>query len=457
MPTAIVTGSGGLIGSESVRHFVEAGYDVVGIENDMRARFFGPEASTAHDHRARWSTSSPEFRSLDARHPRRRRRRARCSPSTRGAIELVVHTAAQPSHDWAARDPQTDFAVNANGTLNLLEAARDALPRTRPSSSPRPTRSTATRPNRAAARGARDAARAARGPPLLRRHRHVDVDRPLDCTRCSASRRRRPTCWCRSTGATSTCRPSASAAAASPGPQHAGAQLHGFLAYLMKCTVTGDAVHGLRLRRQAGARQHPQRRPRRAPSRPSTRAPRAARRLQHRRRPRVATARCSRRSRPASGSPAASSTGRSRDQARIGDHRWWISRPRRVPAPTTRTGSSSYDIEEILREIHDANVERWTRGRGMKLSVVIPAHNEEGSIARHRRRRSSRRSSARAIDYEIDRRRRRTAPTAPPRSSTRAGGANRRACAASARTTAAASASPCGPASSASRATRWRS
>ena len=48
MPTAIITGSGGLIGSESVRHFVQAGYEVVGLENDMRARFFGPDASTAH-------------------------------------------------------------------------------------------------------------------------------------------------------------------------------------------------------------------------------------------------------------------------------------------------------------------------------------------------------------------------------------------------------------------------
>src|ERR1700716_3631316 len=126
MPLAIITGSGGLIGSESVRYFVQAGFDVIGLENDMRSQFFGPTAST------RPSTDEllqrfPEFRSLEvdirdtdavtkvfAEHARE--------------IELIVHTAAQPSHDWAARDPQTDFTVNANGTLNLLEAARAHSP-----------------------------------------------------------------------------------------------------------------------------------------------------------------------------------------------------------------------------------------------------------------------------------------------------------------------------------------
>ena len=64
MAVAIVTGSGGLIGSESVRHLVEAGCDVVGIENDMRARFFGPEASTGHV-TERLGKDFPDFRSLD--------------------------------------------------------------------------------------------------------------------------------------------------------------------------------------------------------------------------------------------------------------------------------------------------------------------------------------------------------------------------------------------------------
>ena len=111
MPTAIITGSGGLVGSESVKHFVEAGYDVIGLDNDMRSRFFGPAASTrpvSDSLDVRFDT----FHALDldirdadgvdaifARHSRQ--------------LSLIVHTAAQPSHDWAASDPVTDFTVNA--------------------------------------------------------------------------------------------------------------------------------------------------------------------------------------------------------------------------------------------------------------------------------------------------------------------------------------------------------
>src|SRR3954470_21872568 len=122
MPIVIVTGSGGLIGSESVQHLVEQGFDVIGLENDMRARFFGAEASTART-TSRLVETLPSFTSLDvdirdgdavdrifARHAR--------------SLELVIHAAAQPSHDWAASDPHTDFTVNANGTLNLLQAER---------------------------------------------------------------------------------------------------------------------------------------------------------------------------------------------------------------------------------------------------------------------------------------------------------------------------------------------
>ena len=109
MPTAIVTGSGGLIGSESAVRFVEAGYDVVGIDNDMRALLLRPGGLDRPRHRAPRRERPPRFRSLDldirdADGIDRRLRR------DRGDIDLVVHTAAQPSHDWAARDPQTDFA-----------------------------------------------------------------------------------------------------------------------------------------------------------------------------------------------------------------------------------------------------------------------------------------------------------------------------------------------------------
>ena len=127
MPICIITGSAGLIGAEAARFFGTRGFEVVGIDNDMRREFFGPEASTE------WSR-----RDLEARLPGYAHRdldiRDRAGIEAVWAeystdISLIVHTAAQPSHDWAAQDPHTDFGVNAAGTLNLLEATRRFAPR----------------------------------------------------------------------------------------------------------------------------------------------------------------------------------------------------------------------------------------------------------------------------------------------------------------------------------------
>src|SRR5687767_6633582 len=104
MPIAIVTGSGGLIGSESATYLVEQGFDVIGLENDMRARFFGSEASTSPVS-SRLESDLECFRSLDL-DIRDDEGVRRVFERNAGDIELVVHTAAQPSHDWAARDPQ---------------------------------------------------------------------------------------------------------------------------------------------------------------------------------------------------------------------------------------------------------------------------------------------------------------------------------------------------------------
>jgi CDP-paratose 2-epimerase len=126
MSVVLVTGSAGLIGAESVRFFSDLGFDVVGIDNDMRRVFFGSDASTAESRR-RLEREIARYRHVD------------CDIRDGAAIErvfawygralsAVIHTAAQPSHDWAARDPQTDFTINANGTLNLLEATRTHAP-----------------------------------------------------------------------------------------------------------------------------------------------------------------------------------------------------------------------------------------------------------------------------------------------------------------------------------------
>src|SRR5436309_6152104 len=116
MRTIIVTGSAGLIGSETVKRFAKEGAHVVGIDNDMRAQFFGAEASTKKTRNDLIkNVRGYEHRDLDIRDAKAV---SDLFKQHGGHITAVVHTASQPSHDWAARDPQTDFTVNANGTLN---------------------------------------------------------------------------------------------------------------------------------------------------------------------------------------------------------------------------------------------------------------------------------------------------------------------------------------------------
>jgi len=122
MNIAIVSGSNGLIGSESVAFFSDKMDLVVGIDNDHRAYFFGPEAST------RWNKDALE-KKYDNYKPYNYDIRDYASLESifrkyGNDIKIVIHTAAQPSHDWAAKEPITDFTINANGTLNFLELTR---------------------------------------------------------------------------------------------------------------------------------------------------------------------------------------------------------------------------------------------------------------------------------------------------------------------------------------------
>ncbi len=122
MSLILVTGSAGLIGSETVRFFADKGLEIVGIDNDMRAKFFGEEASTKWNrHRLETEISGYTHTDADIRDET-----AMQSLFSRygKSISAVVHNAAQPSHDWAASDPFMDFTVNANGTLVLLEMTR---------------------------------------------------------------------------------------------------------------------------------------------------------------------------------------------------------------------------------------------------------------------------------------------------------------------------------------------
>lgn len=126
MAVALVTGSAGLIGSESVRFLAARGLDVVGVDNDLRAYFFGADGSTAWNRRALerdvrgYVHVDSDIRDTDAME--------RLFAQYGRDIRLVIHAAAQPSHDWAAREPLTDFSVNATGTLVLLETVRRHCP-----------------------------------------------------------------------------------------------------------------------------------------------------------------------------------------------------------------------------------------------------------------------------------------------------------------------------------------
>jgi CDP-paratose 2-epimerase len=126
MSVVIVTGSSGLIGSETVRFFHDKGHDIVGIDNDLRQYFFGKDAST-HWNTLKLKKELKRF-THEAIDIRDQEGIFDLFKKLGKAITAVVHTAAQPSHDWAAREPFTDFTVNANGTLTLLEATRQFCP-----------------------------------------------------------------------------------------------------------------------------------------------------------------------------------------------------------------------------------------------------------------------------------------------------------------------------------------
>jgi CDP-paratose 2-epimerase len=126
MSIAVITGSSGLIGSETARFLHEQGLEIAGIDNNMRGYFFGADGSTE------WNTKQLQHDLKNFRHyPLDVRDESAIGNLFKDCgkdISLVVHAAAQPSHDWAAREPFTDFTVNANGTLVMLELTRQYCP-----------------------------------------------------------------------------------------------------------------------------------------------------------------------------------------------------------------------------------------------------------------------------------------------------------------------------------------
>lgn len=235
MSVAVVTGSAGLIGSEAAAYFAAQGLEVVGIDNDMRRYFFGDDASTSWNRR-RLEESIPGYRHYDI-DIRDQAAIDKLFAHYGSTISLVIHAAAQPSHDWAAREPATDFAVNATGTLHLLEAVRTHAPDA-------VFIFTSTNkvygdtPNRL---------------PLIEqptrweidpRHTYnagIREDMSIDQTLHSLFGASKVAAdvlvqeYGRYFGLRSVC----FRGGCLTGPNHSGAQLHGFLAYLMKCAMTG--------------------------------------------------------------------------------------------------------------------------------------------------------------------------------------------------------------------------
>jgi len=352
MPIAIVTGSGGLIGSESVVHLVELGFDVVGLENDMRSRFFGPEASTAHT-TARLLDSYEEFRSLDV-DIRDKDAVDRVVRDAGAQLEIVIHTAAQPSHDWAASDPHTDFGVNAVGTLNLLQAVREH----RPEATFVFTSTNKVYGDRPNFLELEEQPTRLDLPAGHRYHRGIDTSMSID--RCMHSvfgaSKVAADVMVQEYGRYFDMPTVCFRGGCLTGPSHAGAKLHGFLSYLMRCTVTGEpytifGYDGKQVRDNIHSADvfsafwlyH--QRPR----------PAAVYNLGGGRASNVSMLEAVEQCEQIAGRELRYELS---DQARMGDHRWWISDMSEFERDYPEF-AITYGIEDVLREIYEANAERW--------------------------------------------------------------------------------------------------
>ena len=236
MSVAIITGSAGLIGSEAVRHFAASGLTVVGIDNDMRKTFFGDEASTAWNRETLirdidgYIHEDFDIRDYDSVEKLFKR--------FGKDISVVIHTAAQPSHDWAARDPFMDFSVNANGTLNMLQATRDYCPDA-------PFIFTSTNKVYGDLPNSLPLIEMEKRWEIDASHRYysgIGEDMSIDQSKHSlfGASKVAADVLVQEYGRYFDMKTACFRGGCLTGPSHSGTQLHGFLAYLMKCTMTGQ-------------------------------------------------------------------------------------------------------------------------------------------------------------------------------------------------------------------------
>ncbi|GAA1785993.1 NAD-dependent epimerase/dehydratase family protein [Luedemannella flava] len=356
MSVALVTGSAGLIGSEAVRHFAGLGLDVVGVDNDMRKQFFGAEASTAWNVLRLTNELGEAYSHVDADI---RDRDALTDLFKRYGrdIAVVIHTAAQPSHDWAVRDPFTDFDVNAVGTLNLLQNVREYAPDApfihcstnkvygdRPNSLPLVELDTRweIEPGHAYEQGIKEdmsidaclhsvfgASKVAADVMVQEYGRYFDMK--TVCFR----------------GGTLT------------GPAHSATELHGFLGYVMRCNMerrtynlfgykgkqVRDAIHSHDV---VAAFEAFFRNPRSA----------AVYNLGGGRHSNTSNIEAFKIAEKISGNEMVYDY---REANRIGDHQWWIGSNEAFSRDYPEW-KQVYDVPMIMQEIYEANVERWVPG-----------------------------------------------------------------------------------------------
>lgn len=227
---AVITGSGGLIGSECVRRLCEQGWEVLGIDNDMRRTFFG-ESGTTYPVIAAMQASLPRYRHFDLDI---RDRQAMRDLFEAERPHFIIHSAGQPSHDKAASIPYEDFDVNAGGTMNLLVAARDFC-RESPVCFMSTNKVYGDRPNQL---------------PLVELETRYDYDQELGGIDESMSidgclhslfgaSKLAADVICQEFGRYFQMPVGIFRAGCLTGPQHAAVELHGFLAYIVMCAVTG--------------------------------------------------------------------------------------------------------------------------------------------------------------------------------------------------------------------------
>ena len=364
MSVAVITGSAGLVGSEASAFFAGMGLDIVGIDNDMRRVFFGDEASTSWNRErlrqllgGRYRHLCVDIRDGDAID------RVFCELGR--AVKLIVHAAAQPSHDWAARAPDVDFHVNAVGTLNVLEATRRHAPEAA-------FIFTSTNkvygdlPNRL---------------PLIEGEMRFEVDpnhpyaagipeeMSIDQSMHSVfgASKVAADVLVQEYGRYFGLRTACFRGGCLTGPNHAGTKLHGFLSYLMKCALTGTqyTIYGYKGKQ---VRDNIHSADLIAAFREFFLQPRSGEVYN------MGGGSLSNCSVLEAIALCEELTGRPvrwvyDDRNRAGDHIWWISDiskfRRHYPG-----WNLQYDTRRILEEIRDVNLDRWTTERGAGAGAV---------------------------------------------------------------------------------------